>query len=274
VVFVTSTENLPGLEAVVNAVEESPEWKDRVVAIVQNINSDPGNVLLGEANRFLRKHKELSENMGPYRVPVGPLSFLQVNSLQAAYLYKRVRELIGKGPFNTGLDLYSGVGLIAMHLAPNTKKVLAVEEVGPAALESITAARRNRINNILELCGDALEGIQTFNSEWGAPDWVVLNPPRKGCDEAVLNLIAAKAPKKLVYVSCNPATLARDIKTLMNLHPTFSLKAVEPVDMFPQTEHVECLVLLENRNYKRSIKGALVKSRMPKSLAGGGKSLH
>jgi 23S rRNA (uracil1939-C5)-methyltransferase len=147
--------------------------------------------------------------------------------------------------------LYSGVGLIAMHLATSTKKILAVEEVGPAALEAITAARRNRLHNILNLCSDALEGISTFGSEWGAPDWVVLNPPRKGCDEAVLQALSLKAPKRLVYVSCNPATLARDLQLLLKAVPGFQLKTIEPVDMFPQTEHVECIALLENVSSSR-----------------------
>jgi 23S rRNA (uracil1939-C5)-methyltransferase len=248
-VLVTSHEKVTGLDRVVQQL--TAKFGDRVVSVVQNINADEGNVLLGEANRFLKKSGELTESMGPYRVPVGPLSFLQVNSGQASYLYKRVKELIGRGPHKTGLDLYSGVGLIAMHLATSTKKILAVEEVGPAALEAITAARRNRLHNILNLCSDALEGISTFGSEWGAPDWVVLNPPRKGCDEAVLQALSLKAPKRLVYVSCNPATLARDLQLLLKAVPGFQLKTIEPVDMFPQTEHVECIALLENVSSSR-----------------------
>jgi 23S rRNA (uracil1939-C5)-methyltransferase len=265
VVFVSSVEKVPGLEKVAEAVQSHPVWKDKVVSMVQNINADGGNVLLGEANRFFTKNFELTESMGPFRVPVGPLSFLQVNSLQASYLYKRVRELLGKGPFNSGLDLYSGVGLIAMHMAPFTKKVLAVEEVGPAALEAITAARRNRLHNILELCADSLEGIQTFVSEFGTPDWVVLNPPRKGCEESVLEAICARPPKKIVYVSCNPKTLARDIAYLMNKIPDFSLKTLEPVDMFPQTEHIECIALLENQNFRRNSKKASSSGRRLKT---------
>ena len=274
VVFVTTTAKVPGLEKVVELIGKHPVWKDKVVSLVQNINADAGNVLLGEANRFFKKTTELTESMGPYRVPVGPLSFLQVNSLQASYLYKRVKELIGKGPYNSGLDLYSGVGLIAMHLSPVTKRILAVEEVGPAALEGITAARRNRIHNVLELCGDALEGIQTFTNEWGSADWIVLNPPRKGCDEKVLASIVAKPPRKLVYVSCNPTTLARDIMMLLSGHPNFVVKSIEPVDMFPQTEHVECLVLIENKSFKRSSKPASDSKGLSKGLRPKSKALH
>ncbi len=250
VVFVTSGEDVPGLDRVVRAVDA--KYSEKIVSIVQNINQDSGNVLLGEANKFLKKKGDLTENLGSFRVPVGPLSFLQVNTGQAGYLYKRVKELIGSGPYELGLDLYSGVGLIAMHLASVTKKILAVEEVGPAALEGMTTARRNRIHNVLELCSDALDGVNTFLGEWGAPDWVVLNPPRKGCDEQVLAALASRPPRKLVYVSCNPVTLARDIHLLQAAYSGFELKTLEPVDMFPQTEHVECIALLENKNFKEN----------------------
>jgi len=256
IVFVTSVDEVPGLKKVAQEIESHPIWGEKVVSVVQNINADAGNVLLGEANRFFKRSQDLTESMGPFRVPVGPLSFLQVNSLQASYLYKRVRELIGKGPFQAGLDLYSGVGLIALHMAPYTKKVLAVEEVGPAALEAITAARRNKAHNILELCADAFEGVQTFQSEFGTADWIVLNPPRKGCDESVLSAIVNKPPRKIVYVSCNPQTLSRDLAYLLNNHSGFVLKTIEPVDMFPQTEHVECIALLENQSYRKSSKKA------------------
>ncbi len=264
VVFVTTALNINGLDRVVKAIEESEVWSKKVVSLVQNINADSGNVLLGEANKFLKKSSELTETMGPFRVPVGPLSFLQVNSLQASYLYKRVKELLGSGPFEKGLDLYSGVGLMAMHMSQSTQRILAVEEVGPAALEAITAARRNKIQNILELCGDAIEGIQTFVNEWGTPDWVILNPPRKGCDEKVLAAITTKSPRKLVYVSCNPQTLARDLQILLNGSPGMEIKAIEPVDMFPQTPHTECLVLVENKalptEKKRSETGRISKN--------------
>jgi 23S rRNA (uracil1939-C5)-methyltransferase len=253
-VFVTTSNQVAGLDVVFKNL--AAEFGDRVVAIVQNINADSGNVLLGEANKFIRKTGELTEMFGRFRVPVGPLSFLQVNSFQASHLYKRARELIGGGPFEAGLDLYSGVGLFALHMASVTKRILAVEEVGPAALEAMTASRRNRAKNILQLCSDAHEGISTFVGEWGSPDWVVINPPRKGCDEGVLQALASKAPRKLVYISCNPVTQARDVAILMREHPDFELKTLEPVDMFPQTEHVECIVLLENKNFVKSSAGA------------------
>jgi 23S rRNA (uracil1939-C5)-methyltransferase len=243
-VFVTTKKNVLGLENVITRLEAL--HGDKIVAVVQNINDDEGNVLLGEANRFFKKKGELTEQMGHLRVSVGPLSFLQVNSSQASYLYLRVRELLGKGPYKQGLDLYGGVGLMAMHLASSTDKILSVEEVGPAALEGVTAARRNKINNVLQLCADSYDGILTFQNEWGRPDWVVLNPPRKGCEAKVLNVLMQKPPKKLIYVSCGPKSLARDLRMLIDTGH-YRLAALEPVDMFPQTAHVECIALLEQK---------------------------
>ncbi len=249
-VFVTTHATVPGLEKVFFELDK--KFGDKIVAIVQNINADEGDVLLGEGNRFHKKKAELTETLGNFRVPVGPLSFLQVNSVQASYLYHRVRKLLGGGPYATGLDLYSGVGLMAMHMAQTTKRILAVEEMGSAALEAITATRRNKQNNILQLCGDSLEGISTFYNEWGTPEWVILNPPRKGCDERVLEALLTRVPGKMIYVSCSPTTLARDLKYLKENCPDLELKTLEPVDMFPQTEHVECIALLENKNFKKS----------------------
>ena len=140
---------------------------------------------------------------------------------------------------------------MAMHLASSTEKILSVEEVGPAALEGVTAARRNKIHNVLQLCADAHEGVLTFHKEWGKPDWVVLNPPRKGCEPRVLEALLQRPPKKIVYVSCGPKSLARDLKYLTEEGP-YRLLTLEPVDMFPQTAHVECVALLEEKKVPKS----------------------
>jgi 23S rRNA (uracil1939-C5)-methyltransferase len=271
-VFVTTKKSVPGLETVIEKLQAA--YGEKIVALVQNINDDPGNVLLGEANRFAVKSGELTEQMGLLRVSVGPLSFLQVNSAQAAYLYQRVKELLGKGPYKQGLDLYSGVGIMAMHLAASTDKILSVEEVGPAALEGVTAARRNKIHNVLQLCADSYDGVMTFHKEWGRPDWVVLNPPRKGCEQPVLDALLEKAPGKIVYVSCGPKSLARDLKHLTE-KGSYRIVALEPVDMFPQTAHVECIALLEE---KKAPKGEKAKDpkRTSRHAKGkkGSKTLH
>ncbi len=251
-VFVSGTQNVSGLQELVTDLLQ--KFQSRLSTVVQNINDGEGNVLLGEANRYHFKKSELTESLGSFRVPVGPLSFIQVNSSQASYLYKRVSQLL-KGHHRQGLDLYSGVGLMAFHMASNTDQILAVEEVGSAALEAITAARRGKLNNVLQLCSDAVDGIKTFHEEFGVPDWVILNPPRKGCDPDVLRLLSEKVPEKLVYVSCNPRTQARDLALLMRWQPSLRLKSLEPVDMFPQTLHVESIAYLENAGAKKAGRG-------------------
>lgn len=244
-VFVSNQKEVPGLPEVFEKLQKIANSKS-IKAIVQNINNDRTNVLLGEANRFVSRSGELIEKLGAFKVPVGPLSFLQVNSAQASNLYRRVEKLLSGRAYSTGLDLYGGIGLMAMHASAFTETILSVEEMGSAALEGMTAARRNKISNVLYFCGDALEGLKTFHSEWGVPDWIVLNPPRRGCEEEVLREIAKKMPSNILYVSCNPRTLARDIVFLMEHGPGLKIKTIEPFDMFPQTAHVETIVMLEN----------------------------
>jgi len=260
-VFVSNQKEVPGLREVFEKLQKSPFAKS-IKALVQNINNDRTNVLLGEANRFILRSGELVEKLGSFKVPVGPLSFLQVNSVQASNLYKRVEKLLtpDKVAYATGLDLYGGIGLMAMHASSFTETILSVEDMGSAALEGMTAARRNKISNVLYFCGDALEGLKTFHGEWGVPDWIVLNPPRRGCDEAVLREIAKKMPAKIVYVSCNPRTLARDVLLLLEYAPGLKLRTLEPFDMFPQTAHVETIALLENTWFRsQSVETEIVK---------------
>ena len=140
--------------------------------------------------------------------------------------------------------------------------------MGSAALEAITAARRAKLGNVLQLCSDAADGIKTFHEEFGVPDWVILNPPRKGCDPDVLRLLAEKMPGKIIYVSCNPKSQARDLALLMRWNPSLRLKSLEPVDMFPQTLHVESIAYLENVSVKKLGKGSSGKSKK------GSKTLH
>ncbi len=266
-VFVSNHKEVPGLREVFDALQKLPIFKS-VKAVVQNINNDRTNVLLGEANRFISRSGELVEKLGSYKVPVGPLSFLQVNSSQASHLYKRVEKLLApeKSTYATGLDLYGGIGLMAMHASSYTESVLSVEDMGSAALEGMTAARRNKISNVLYFCGDALEGLKTFHGEWGVPDWIILNPPRRGCDEAVLREIAKKMPAKIVYVSCNPRTLARDVLLLLEYAPGLRMRTLEPIDMFPQTAHVETIALLENTWFRsQSVESEFVKEAKPQT---------
>jgi 23S rRNA (uracil1939-C5)-methyltransferase len=186
------------------------------------------------------------EEMEGLKFKIGPKSFYQTNSAQAYELYKITRDFAGIDAEDLVYDLYTGTGTIAQFVAKQAKQVVGVESVP----EAIAAAKENAANNGIENCtfyvGDMKEVFtEDFIKENGQPDVIITDPPRDGMHKKVVGQILDVAPKKVVYVSCNPATQARDL-ALMNEH--YKVTKVQPVDMFPQTFHVENVVLLERRN--------------------------
>ncbi|MGE0157048.1 MAG: 23S rRNA (uracil(1939)-C(5))-methyltransferase RlmD [Geobacter sp.] len=219
------------------------EQVPQVVVTCQNVNSSEGNVIFGPHDHFLTKQQTVQDRIGEVEVLISPRSFLQVNNEAAALLYNAVLERAGLTGKQTVLDLYCGIGGIALTLAPHAKRVVGIE----MNTEAVADARRNaRLNNrrncrfeagdVRELLADSIEDEQRF-------DLVVLNPPRKGCDREVLQQVAELAPQRIVYVSCSPQTLARDLDILASLG--YACRELQPVDMFPQTPHVENVALLE-----------------------------
>ena len=185
------------------------------------------------------------EEMEGLRFKIGPKSFYQTNSAQAYELYKITRDFADISEDDLVYDLYTGTGTIAQFVSRKAKKVVGVESVP----EAIKAAKENAKNNSIDNCdfyvGDMKEVFtEQFISENGHPDVIITDPPRDGMHKKVVGQILDVAPKKVVYVSCNPATQARDL-ALMNEH--YKVTRVQPVDMFPQTFHVENVVLLEKR---------------------------
>lgn len=186
------------------------------------------------------------EEMEGLKFKIGPKSFYQTNSAQAYELYKVTRDFAGIDAEDLVYDLYTGTGTIAQFVAKQAKQVVGVESVP----EAIAAAKENAANNGIENCtfyvGDMKEVFtEDFIKENGQPDVIITDPPRDGMHKKVVGQILDVAPKKVIYVSCNPATQARDL-ALMNEH--YKVTKVQPVDMFPQTFHVENVVLLERRN--------------------------
>ena len=186
------------------------------------------------------------EEMEGLKFKIGPKSFYQTNSAQAYELYKVTRDFADISEDDLVYDLYTGTGTIAQFVSRKAKKVVGVESVP----EAIEAAKENAKNNNIDNCafyvGDMKEVFtEQFISENGHPDVIITDPPRDGMHKKVVGQILDVAPKKVVYVSCNPATQARDL-ALMNEH--YKVIKVQPVDMFPQTFHVENVVLLEKRN--------------------------
>lgn len=186
------------------------------------------------------------EEMENLRFKVGPKSFYQTNSLQAYELYKVAREFASLTGNELVYDLYTGTGTIANFVAHQAKKVIGIEYVPEAIEDAKVNAELNHLNNTLFYAGDMKDILtQDFINEHGRPDVIITDPPRAGMHADVISTILFAEPKRIVYVSCNPATQARDL-TLLD--EAYRVVKVQPVDMFPQTHHVENVVLLERRN--------------------------
>lgn len=181
----------------------------------------------------------------PLKFKVGPKSFFQTNSSQASKLYRIAAEFAAPGPEDLVYDLYSGTGTIAMYLARMSKQVIGIENIKEVVDGARENATLNGIANTEFIAGDLARTLdETFIEEWGKPDVIIADPPRSGMHPKVIGQIIAAGPGKVVYVSCNPATQARDI-AMMQDH--YAVEKVQPVDMFPHTQHVENIVLLKKK---------------------------
>lgn len=241
-VLVTATATLPHAE---RWVAELRQRLPELTTIVQNINPARTNVVLGRESKVLWGSGLIEEQLGDLVFSVSPLSFFQVNTRQTERLYRQVLEYASLTGKETVLDIYCGTGTIALFLAKRAGKVYGVEVVEPAIEDARKNAERNGIANAEFYSGDATVWMKRFQKDGIKPDVLVLDPPRAGCDQAVLAAGAAMGPERLIYVSCNPATLARDAAYLLT--KGYVLKEVQPVDMFPQTCHVECVALIERK---------------------------
>ncbi|MEX0881859.1 MAG: 23S rRNA (uracil(1939)-C(5))-methyltransferase RlmD, partial [Cyclobacteriaceae bacterium] len=187
----------------------------------------------------------IEEMMEGLRFRIGPKSFYQTNSKQAYRLYQVARDFAGLQGSETVYDLYTGTGTIANFIAKNAKQVIGIESVEPAIGDARLNSQINKIENTLFYAGDMKEVLnEKFISLHDKPDVVITDPPRAGMHEAVVNMLLGLAAKKIVYISCNPATQARDVALLSE---KYDISKIQPVDMFPQTYHVENVVLLTKR---------------------------
>jgi len=213
-----------------------------VDSVWHNENPKLTNVVFGEKFTLLAGRPALTETIGDKRFSVSPQSFLQINRVQTQVLYETAREFLAAKNTEIVVDAYCGVGTISLFIAEDCKRVIGVEQVAPAIEDAKTNAAANGVKNTEFICGNVEDVLPRLFSRDGGVDAIVLDPPRKGCEEAALEAIAKSTAKRVVYVSCNPATLARDCKYLAE--HGFTLSAVRPVDMFPQTCHVESVVLM------------------------------
>lgn len=240
VVFVTSQRSFNEIHHLAKFLQaEAPE----VTVVAQNINSSTGNVILGQKDHFITKEQFLAASIGETRFSISPRSFFQVNSRSAQIIYEKAREWAALTGKETVVDLYCGIGGISLFLAGKAREVIGMEVVEAAVADAERNARLNSVSNCRFKAGDAVELLEELAEEGKKVDLIVLNPPRKGCDEQVLKEAATIKPEKIIYVSCSPRTLARDLDILAGLG--YRTLEIQPVDMFPQTPHVENVALLK-----------------------------
>jgi len=214
----------------------------KTVGVVINVNTRRGNVILGDQYRTIWGENYLMDTLCGLTFKLSVPSFYQVNRAQAEVLYGKALEFAGLTGEETVLDLYCGTGTITLCMASKAKKVIGAEIVAPAIADAKQNAERNKIENAEFFCGDAADIAANLESEGLRPDVITVDPPRKGLSPEVISSVAGMDPKRVVYVSCDPATLGRDIKIFAG----FGYKAVRAVavDMFPATCHVETVCLL------------------------------
>ena len=238
VVLVTSMLNFPGQRNFVDAlIKLHPE----ITSIVENVNSRHTNVILGNKEKILYGPGFIKDDILGLTFEISPSSFFQVNPEQVEVLYKTALDLIDINKEQIVLDAYSGVGTIGLIASKNAKKVISVEIVKDAHKNAIENAKRNNISNIEFHCGDAGEFINSYD---GDLDIVIMDPPRKGSDEKFLSTLINKKVPQIIYISCDPETLARDLEYLKQ---SYDVTYIQPVDMFPMTAHVETICLLIKR---------------------------
>lgn len=235
--------NGPGLPRGKQIAEELMKRIPALVSVVQNINAEQTNVILGRKNHLLAGREYIIDFIGDLEFAISPLSFFQVNPAQTEVLYGKALEYAGLTGQETVLDVYCGIGTISLFLARQAREVIGIEWVPPAIEDARENAERNSIGNARFICGDAAQEMPRLAEQGVRPHVIVVDPPRKGCDEPVLRAMADMGPRRIVYVSCNPASLARDLAILGELG--YRTLEVQPVDMFPHTAHVECVVRLE-----------------------------
>ena len=214
-----------------------------ITGVVLNINPEKTNVILGSTTRTLWGNPNVEDTLCGLRFSLAPEAFYQVNHDQAERLYEKALDYAALDDTMTALDLYCGAGTITLCLAKRAKEVLGIEVVPEAIENAKENAARNGITNVTFRCADATEAAEDLAKNQAFPDVVVVDPPRKGLTPDGIAAIAKMNPKRIVYVSCDPATLARDLRLLCDTAP-YELIEVTPVDLFPKTHHVESVALL------------------------------
>lgn len=242
VIIVTKGNELPNQLELTNLLSNNIK---EVISLYHNVNKMEYSQTYGTKYKKIFGEDKIIDYIGDYKFSISPNSFFQTNRLQALVLYDKAKEYLNLKSDDIIFDLYSGIGSISIYIAKEVKRVIGVE----IAEESIKDARRNaklnKINNVEFITGKAEESLPFLIDRGINGNKIIVDPPRKGCDKKLLDAIININPEKIVYVSCNPTTLARDLKILVE--GGYVVKEVQPVDMFPHTAHIESVTLLEKK---------------------------
>ena len=239
IIIVTNKKGLPKKDRLVKLFTESMK---EVTSIVNNINTGDASTLLGDRSEILFGEGHIIDYIADLKFRISPESFFQVNGVQTEKLYGKVKEFLQLKKTDSLVDLYCGIGTIGMYLAGSCREVIGIELVKESIVDARKNLRLNKIDNMSFREGYAEDVFPSLVKEGIGVDALVVDPPRKGLDSTVVESIIDLRPEKLVYVSCEPSTLARDLSILKDF---YKITKVQPVDMFPRTSHVETLVLLE-----------------------------
>ena len=240
VIIVTNSHKLPHKEELIEMIRTQ---MPNVKSIIQNVNDKKTNLVMGEKNKIIYGHGKIIDYIGELQFKISPNSFFQVNPKQTQLLYEKALKFADLKKDDTVFDIYSGIGSLSLFLSKKAKKVYGVEVVKEAIEDARENAKLNNIKNVEFFEGTAESVLAQFCEEGKFANVVVLDPPRKGCETEVLESIVKLSPDRIVYVSCNPSTLARDLQYLSE--NGFTVKEAQPVDMFAGSVHVETVVLIE-----------------------------
>ncbi|MGN1123303.1 MAG: 23S rRNA (uracil(1939)-C(5))-methyltransferase RlmD [Eubacterium sp.] len=236
---VINGKSIPNSELLISLLREK---LDGLKSVVLNINTEKTNVILGKESVTIWGEDYICDELLGKRFMISPNSFYQVNHSQCERLYKKAAQLADLSKNETLVDLYCGVGTIGLTMAHRVKELIGIEIVPQAVENARQNARLNNIDNARFICADAPMGAKMLEKEEIKPDVVILDPPRKGCDSSLFDTIEQMKPNRIVYISCDCATLARDMEILKD--KGYTAKGVTAVDMFPRTPHIESVVLL------------------------------